>query len=235
MFQISKTLTQVQARHVHQRDTGRSKPVGFRLLTELLLSERLVVRFAALFTLETATFLIFQTIGYLWLPEGLLRDVNIGSVVVGNEAASSFFIEFARIFAWNLSVLGLFYMALNLLRFANGIPWGYMTTVTLPAFLGVITGTNSFSMATVVGKIASALEMVTHPGFYEIFAMVLAAAATYEITRWQFVTVGGKESIVKFQPTHGGWRSRDLWIGLVVAVGILLAANAWEAQLILAL
>lgn len=235
MFQISKTLTQVQASRVHQRDTGRSKPVGFRLLTELLLSERLVVRLAALFTLATAAFLIFQTIAYLWLPEGLLRDVNIGSVVVGNEAASSFFIEFARIFAWNLSVLGLFYVALNLLRFANGIPWGYMTTVTLPAFLGVITGTNSFSMATVVGKIAPALEMVTHPGFYEIFAMVLAAAATYEITRWQFVTVGGKESVVRFHPTHGGWRSRELSIGLVVAVGILLAANAWEAQLILAL
>jgi hypothetical protein len=64
---------------------------------------------------------------------------------------------------------------------------------------------------------------------------VLAAAATYDITRLQFVTVGGKESIVKFQLTHGGWRSRELWIGLVVAVGILLVANAWEAQLIFAL
>ena len=64
---------------------------------------------------------------------------------------------------------------------------------------------------------------------------MLAVTATYEITRWQFVTVGGKESIVKFQPTNGGWRNRELWVGLVVAVGILLAANAWEAQLILAL
>ena len=235
MFQISRVLAQVQASHMRERDTGTSKPVGFGLLKELLLSERLVVRLAALFTLETAAFLICQTIGYLWLPEGLLRDVSFGSIWVGNEAASSFFIEFARIVAWNLSVLGLFYVALNLVRFANGIPWGYMTAVTLPAFLGVITGTNSFSMATVVGKIAPSLEMVTHPGFYEIFAYVFATAVTYEITRWQFVTVGGKESIVKFQPTHGGWRSRELWIGLVVAVGILLAANAWEAQLILAL
>ena len=235
MSQTSKPLTQVQARHVRERDTIKLKPVGFRLLTQWLLSERLVVRLAALFTLETAAFLICQTIAYLWLPEGLLRDVTFGSVVVGNEAASSFFLEFARIAAWNLPVLGLFYVALNLVRFANGIPWGYLPAVTLPAFLGVVTGTNSFSMATVVGKIAPSLEMVTHPGFYEIFAYVLAAAATYEITRWQFVTVGGKESIVKFQPTHGGWRSRELWIGLVVAVGILLAANAWEAQLILAL
>lgn len=64
---------------------------------------------------------------------------------------------------------------------------------------------------------------------------MLFAAATYEITRWQFVTVYGKESIVKFQLTHGGWRSHELWIGLVVAVGILLVTNEWEAQLIFAL
>jgi hypothetical protein len=225
----------VQASHMREHDTGRSKPVGFGLLTELLLSEQLVVRLAALFTLAIAAFLICQTIAYLWLPEGLFRGTTLGSIVVGDEVGSSFFLEFASIIAWNLPVLVLIYVAPNLLRFANGIPLAYLPAVTMPAFLGVFTGTNSFSMATVVGKIAPALEMVTHPGFYEIFAMVLAAAATYEITRWQFVTDGGKESIVKLQPTHGGWRSRELWIGLVLAVGILLAANAWEAQLILAL
>ena len=64
---------------------------------------------------------------------------------------------------------------------------------------------------------------------------MLAAAATYEIARWQVVTAGGKESIVRFHPGHGGWRSRQLWLGLMGAVAVLLAANAWEAQRILEL
>jgi len=56
-------------------DAGRLKPVKFARLTQLLLSERLVVRFAVLFTLAAAVFLVCQTIAYLWLPEGVLRGL----------------------------------------------------------------------------------------------------------------------------------------------------------------
>ena len=213
----------------------QSRPVRFGRLVELLLNDRLVVRFAVLFTLAVAGFLICQAIAYLWLPQGLLRGASVGAVVTGNEAAGSFMIEWARIIAWNLPILILVFVAPNLLRLASGIPLGYLPAITMTAYMGIITGTNSFTMAAEVGKIAPSLEWLAHSGFYEIAAFVLAAAATYEIARWQVVTVGGKESMVRFHPVHGGWRSRQLWVGLTGAFAVLLAANAWEAQRILEL
>jgi hypothetical protein len=215
------------------RDAGRFKPISVGLVRELLLNARLVVRFVVLLALAAAAFLICQTIAYLWLPEGVLRGTTIGAAIAGDEAASSFILEWARVAGWNLLILGLFFVAPNLVRLQSGIPFGYLPAVTLPAFLGIITGTNSFTMTAEAGKIAPSLAWVTHPGFYEIIAYVLAAAATYEITKLQIVTIGGRESMVTFHPVHGGWHSRQIWLGLVLAGGILLSANAWEAQLIL--
>jgi len=71
----------------------------------------------------------------------------IGSAVVGDVAASSSILERARFATWNLSILGLFFVAPNLIRLASGIPFGYLPAVTLPALFGVITGTNSFTIA----------------------------------------------------------------------------------------
>lgn len=211
-----------------------SPPARFRPLVGLLLNDRLVVRFAVLFTLAAAGFLSCQTIAYLWLPEGLLRGASLGAAVVGNEAADAFLIEWARIIAWNLPILILVFVAPNLLRI-GGLPMGYAPAITMTAYMGIITGTNSFTMAAQMGKIAPSLEWLANPGFYEIAAFVLAAAAAYEITRWQVVTVAGKESIERFRPVHGGWRSRQLWAGLVAVIAVLLAANAWEAQRIVEL
>jgi hypothetical protein len=78
-------------------------------------------------------------------------------------------------------------------------------------------------------------NQVVHPGFYEITAYTLAAAATYEISRWQNVKIDGKTNAVPFHGLQGGWRSHPLWLGLVVAIGVLLTAGAWEAQNIVAL
>ena len=204
--------------------------------TRLLLSHHLGIRFAALFGLAAGAFLIAQTIAYLWLPEGLLRGASVGAVVTGDEAAGSFAVEWGRIVAWNLLVLGLVFVAPNLLRSASGIPLAYLPAVTMSAFMGMITGTNSFTMAAEVGKIApSIVEWVSNPGFYEILAFVLAAAATYDIARWQVVKTGRMESTVKAHPVDGGWGNGQLRVGLVAAIGILLAADAWEARLILGL
>ena len=137
----------------------RSKPVRFGKLVELFVSDGLVVRFVALFALAAAGFLICQTIAYLWLPQGLLRGASAGAVVTGDEAASSFMIEWARIIAWNLPVLILVFVAPNVLRLASGIPLGYLPAITMTAYMGIITGTNSFTMAAEIGKIAPSLEV----------------------------------------------------------------------------
>jgi len=105
----------------------------------------------------------------------------------------------------------------------------------MQGYLGVITGTNSFTMASGTDKIPPSLDWLAHPGFYEIMAYTLAAAATYEISRWQNVKVDGNTKAVRFHGLHGGWHSHPLWLGLVVSVGVLLTAGAWEAQNIVAL
>jgi Stage II sporulation protein M len=215
--------------------TGTSPRVGLRWLRDLLLSEHLGVRVLSLFTLSAAVFVICQTIAYLWLPEGLLRGASLGSVVVGEEAASSFLAEWAVIVGWNLPMLLLFYVAANLVRLANGVPLGYVSVIVMQAYFGVITGTNSFTMAAETGKIAPSVSWLVHPGFYELLAYALAAAATYEITRWQDAKIDGKTKAVRFQPVRGGWRSPQLWRGLILAVGVLLTAGAWEAHNIVAL
>jgi hypothetical protein len=214
---------------------GTSRRVELRWLKNLLLNEHLVIRFMSLFTLGTVVFLTCQTIAYLWLPEGLLRGGSLSTVAAGDDAAGSLLAEWARIVGWNLPILVLFYVATNLIRLTNGVPLGYLIAIQMQGYFGVITGTNSFTMAPVTGKIAPSLEWLTHPGFYEIMAYTLAAAATYEISRWQNVKIDGKTTAVRFHGLHGGWRSHPLWLGLILAVGVLLTAGAWEAQNIVAL
>jgi hypothetical protein len=155
--------------------------------------------------------------------------------VAGDEAASSLLAEWARIVCWNLPILLLFYVATNLIRLTNGVPLGYLIAIQMQGYFGVIAGTKSFTMASETGKIAPSLDWLAHPGFYEITAYTLAAAATYEISRWQNVKIDGKTNAVPFHGLQGGWRSHPLWLGLVVAIGVLLTAGAWEAQNIVAL
>ncbi len=152
-------------------------------LVHLLLSRRLGIRYATLLSLGVATFVLCQTIAYWWLPEGLLRGRSIGALATGREAAHSFGAEWARIVAFNLKILLLFFVAANLIRFSNGVPLGYFTVILMQGYFGVITGTNSFMLLSEEGKIAPSLYWLVTPGFYELAAYALAAAATYEISR----------------------------------------------------
>jgi hypothetical protein len=215
--------------------TAEPRRVNLRWLKNLLLNEHLVIRFLSLFTLGAAVFLTCQTIAYLWLPEGLLRGGSLSTVATGDEAASSLLAEWAGIIGWNLLMLLLFYVATNLIRLTNGVPLGYVIAIQMQGYFGVITGTNSFTMGFETDKIAPSVEWLAHPGFYEIIAYTLAAAATYEISRWQNVRIDGKTRAVRFHGLHGGWRSQTLWLGLTLAVGVLLTAGAWEAQNIVTL
>ena len=215
--------------------SGRRRIIPLPLV-RLLLSPRLSVRFAVLLSLGVLTFVLCQAIAFWWLPEGLLRGRNAGALVTGDEAASSFIVEWARIAAFNLMILLLFYVGANLIRFSNGVPLGYYTVIVMQVYFSIITGTNSFTMPE-EGKIAPSFYWLVTPGFYELAAYALAAAATYEISRWQDVKIDGRTKAVRIQPSEGGlgWRNPQLRWGLAVAIGVLVAANGWEASVISAL
>src|SRR5690606_27093947 len=112
----------------------------------------------------------------------------------------------------------------------------YNTVIVMQVYFGIITGTNSFTMPE-EGKIAPSFYWLVTPGFYELAAYALAAAATYEISRWQDVKIDGRTKAVRIQPSEGGlgWRNPQLRWGLAVAIGVLVAANGWEASVISAL
>lgn len=207
----------------------RSGIVPTRLF-HLLLSRRLGVRYASLFGLGIATFVVCQAIAYWWLPEGLLRGRSGAALATGDEADHNFLAEWARIAAFNLVILLLFYVAANLIRLSNGVPLGYSTVIVMQGYFGIITGTNSFSIPFENGKIAPSLYWLVTPGFYELTAYALAAVATYEISRWQDVSIEGKTKLTRFQPTEGGWSNPQVKVGLSVAMAALVATSGWEAS-----
>jgi len=182
----------------HVPPSGARRRIVPTQLVHLLLSRRLGVRYATLLSLGMVTFVVFQAIAYRWLPEGLLRGRSVGALATGDEAAASFAAEWARIAAFNVVILLLFYVAANLIRLANGVPLGYNTVIVMQGYFGIITGTNSFTLFSEEGKIAPSFYWLITPGFYELAAYALAAAATYEISRWQDVRIQGRTKAVRF-------------------------------------
>ncbi len=205
------------------------------VLVQRLLSRRLGIRYATLLGLGIAGFVLCQAIAYWWLPEGLLRGRSLGALATGDEAAHGLGGEWARILAFNLLILLLFYVGANLIRFSNGVPLGYFTVILMQGYFGVVTGTNSFTLRSEEGKIAPSFYWLLTPGFYELATYALAAAATYEISRWQDVRIEGRTKAVRFQPSEGGWRNPQVRIGLAVAMAALVAASGWEASHIMGL
>ena len=204
-------------------------------LVQLMLSPRLGVRFAVLLSLGVVTFVLCQAIAFWWLPEGLLRGRSVGALVAGDEAASSFIVEWARIAVFNLMILLLFYVGANLIRLSNGVPLGYNTVIVMQGYFGIVTGTNSFTLLSEEGKIAPSFYWLATPGFYELAAYALAAAATYEISRWQDVKIDGRTKAVRIQPSEGGWRNPQVRWGLAVAMAVVVASSGWEAGVIIGL
>ena len=204
-------------------------------LVALLGSRGLAVRYATLLALGAITFVLCQAVAFWWLPEGLLRGRSAGALVTGRDAADSFVVEWARIALFNVVILLLFYVGANLIRFSNGVPLGYSTVIVMHGYFGVVTGTNSFTMLTEEGKIAPSFYWLATPGFYELAAYALAAAATYEISRWRDVKIAGRTRAVRIQPAGRGWESPQVKVGLTVAILMLVATSSWEANVIMGL
>ena len=204
-------------------------------MVALLLSPRLWVRYATLLGLGAATFVVCQAVAYWWLPEGLLRGRSGGALVAGDDAGHSLGLEWARIVAFNMTILLVFYVAANLIRLANGVPLGYNTVIVMQGYFGIVTGTNSFTLQFADGKIAPSFYWLRTPGFYELAAYALAAAATYGISRLQDVKIDGRTKAVRLPPSEEGWRNPRTRIGLAVAMAALIATGGWEASNIMRL
>jgi hypothetical protein len=203
-------------------------------LDDRLTDSRLVVRCSTLSAVALVVFVFCWSFAYVLLPVGLLRGRTGGAVLAGgDQVASSFAVEFVRIFAVNVVLVAAAVVAPNVLRTRRGVPLGYWSAITMIALAGLVTGTNSFSIQ--VGsakKLAPSLELLGNPGPYELTAYVLATTAAYGIGRWQLVGRWPKSTAPRIAPKPVP--VRHAMLGLCAATALLFAMAAWEAQRIIA-
>lgn len=198
-----------------------------------LMHDRLAVRFMTLIGVTTLIFITTWMVSYYFLPEGFLRGRNVGAVLGGADLlGGSVVVEWLRIIAINLGVMGVLIVVPNLLRTEHDYPLGYTTAVILSILYAVTLGTDSFALSA-GGRIAPSLSILGRSGPYEIAAYVLAAASTYSIARSRLKGRWPRQTIEPIVTAHPLRLGSEQWIGVVLAVVILLAANAWEAYRIM--
>ena len=201
-------------------------------MKRLLCHERLYVRFLALFVLGAVLFTLTWTLSYLFLPEGVLRGRTGSAILAGDQAAGSFITEWLRIVALNLMAGSLIVLSNRIYRFKS-YPLGYIIPLAWLTVYAVCLGTNSFSIP-LPERMAPSLAVLGRTGLFEIAAYSLVAVATYSINLYKVTRFipPTYESIIpkpKFSLTL------EQWIGLGLAIAVLLAANAREAFMIVTL
>jgi hypothetical protein len=200
-----------------------------KMLKQYLLHEKLPVRFGALLLVVMLIFLAAWTVGYFWLPEGVLRGQTVAHALAGNDlAGGSLLLEWLRLFAINLGVLLVIIVAPNVMRTERDLPFGYATVSLLAAQAGIILGTDSFAIP-MGGKMPPSLAIFGSSGLYEIAAYVLAAAATISIARWRLVGRWPRQTVERPDIPRSPAVLRERNLGLLTAVVALAAACAWEA------
>jgi len=194
-------------------------------MSKYLCHEKLWIRFLSYFGTSTLIFLIVWTISFLILPEGLIRG-KTATVIVGNEAAGNFFVEFVRIAAYNLFFAMVLIIAANWIFKVGCYPLGYLIPLYFVFLYGILLGTNSFAIP-LPDRMAPSFTVLRRSGIYEIMAFILMATSTYNISTYRVLSfIPPKSEEIKPKPRL----SKDIdWAGFITAIILLLGANAWEA------
>jgi hypothetical protein len=198
------------------------------MLQKLLCHQKFYLRFLALFGLGAILFLFVWTTSYHLLPEGVLRG-RTGGNVVGDDAANSLILEVVRLVAFNLFGMVMIIAASRVLKFGC-YPLGYIIPLYYSVLYAIILGTNSFAIP-LPDKMAPTFEVLTRSGVYEIMAYFLMAAATYRISLYRTERLFPPAS-EPIEPKPAFAEAID-WLGFGLAIGLLIAANAYEAYMIM--
>jgi hypothetical protein len=199
------------------------------VLKRYLMHDKLLVRFGTLLGVVMAAFLSAWTMSYFFLPEGVLRGRSVAQVLAGNDlAGGSVWLEWLRILAYNLGAMLLLVVAPNVLRTEGGYPFGYWTVSVLAIAFGIVIGTNSLSLS-LGGKLPPTLAVFGSSGLYEFTAYVLAAAATASISKYRLVGKWPKQKIEAVIPPQAKSVIQERYMGILLAITILVIANGWEA------
>ena len=213
------------------RLTGMAR---LRLAKGLLLHPNIAVRFLTLWVGVVATFVVSWIVGFTWLPEGILRGVFPGSRLAGGATVENTFVrEWVRIVAVNLATAGLMTGLASLMETETGFPLGYLVPLWNAALYGAFLGTNSFAIPIPQGRMAPSFDVLGRSGVYEITAYVLLAASLRRLARYRILGRWWslRQQVVGIKPLGLG---RQEWVGVGLAVALLLAASAREALQVIA-
>jgi len=144
------------------------------------------VRTGYAFVLFFAILALAYAFGFLFLPEGIMKELPLPSLLVFEEK-ESFLSSFIKTLLYNLFMLGMI-IGLNHYR-VQSFTFGYLPLYTNTVMMGLFAGTNSFS-----GGISTytldGLFLFLQIGFLEFSAYILACVATVNLAmfhaeRWR--------------------------------------------------
>jgi len=193
---------------------------------KFLFNDRIIVRFIILFVIGAILFTLVWYLSYYFLPEGIMQGKTGSAIIVVSEAAPTMLEEWGTIVMWNLGAL-LLVVLVNLIRYLDRFPLGYVTPLGLIALYAICLGTNSFSIP-MAEPMAPTLAVLGRGGPYEMTAFILVAVATYNQSRFALTNNSYRISPVP-------QLSLEQWVGIGLAIALILFAGWREAAMIVAL
>jgi len=199
---------------------------------KFLFNDSIIVRFISLFVIGAILFTVVWYLSYYFLPEGILQGKTGSAIIVGSDAAPTMLEEWGTIVMWNLGGLFLVFLV-NLIRYRDRFPLGYITPLGLITFYAIFLGTNSFSIP-MAERMAPTLAVLGRGGPYEMTAFILMAVVTYNQSRIALTQdMHSMKDIPRITPVPR--LSLEQWAGIGLAITLILLAGWREAAMIMAL
>ena len=199
---------------------------------KFLFNDRIIVRFISLFAIGAILFTVVWYLSYYFLPEGILQGKTGSAIIVDSDVAPTMLEEWGTIVLFNLAILFLTILV-NLIRYLDKFPLGYITPLGMIALYAVFLGTNSFSIP-MAERMAPTLAVFSRGGPYEMIAFILIAVATYNQSRFALTQdMHSLKDIPRISPVPR--MSLEQWGGIGLAIALILLAGWREAAMIMAL
>jgi len=199
---------------------------------KFLFNDSIIVRFISLFVIGAILFTGVWYLSYYFLPEGILQGKTGSAIIVGSDVAPTMLEEWGTIVMWNLGGLFLVFIV-NLIRYLDRFPLGYVTPLGLIAMYAVFLGTNSFSIP-MAESMAPTLAVLGRGGPYEMTAFILVAVATYNQSRIALTQeMHSLKDLHRISPVPR--MSLEQWVGVGLAIALILLSGWREAAMIMAL
>ena len=191
-----------------------------------LFNDSIIVRFISFFVIGAILFTTVWYLSYYFLPEGIMQGKTGSAIIVGSAVAPTLFEEWGTIVMFNLGALFLIVL-INLILYLDRFPLGYVTPLGLITLYAICLGTNSFSIP-MAERMAPTLAVLGRGGPYEMTAFMLVAVATYNQSRYALTNNSHHISPVPRM-------SLEQWIGVGLAIALIILAGWREATMIMAL